>query len=286
MEDLKTYLESGILELYVLGQLDTQSQAEVEAMVLKYPILKEELLSIETAMEKFAQQHAIQPSKAVEDKIVSQLRGDIHESTSSIPKETESNSFELPFTDRRYESKVKTLRIALAACASLLLVSGIALYNTHGKLESARSQIASLNSEKELLAVSVSHIKQVNNDLQKVADIASNPSWKVVELVSTTKDPNAKMVVYWDTQKQSVIVDQSKIKLPANSSEQQYQLWALVDGKPVDLGVFDSKPDSSMLLINMKGIAVAQTFAVTLEKRGGNPTPTMSQLTVAGNVSI
>lgn len=278
MEELKTYIESGILELYVLGQLNALEQAEVEAMAAKHTEIKQEIEAIEIAIEQYAQQHAITPNQDIESKILAQI--------SSAPIQESTSSPIVPLNYAPYEAKIKTLRIALAACAALLVVSGIALYNTHSKLGNAKDQIAILSIEKEQFTTTVNYMKQSNADLQKIADMVANPAWKIVQLAGTQMDPNAKMVVYWDTSKQDVIVDQSKMQLPVNDTEHQYQLWALVNGKPVDLGVFDVKADSSKILINMKAIADAQTFAVTLEKRGGSPTPTMTQLIVAGNVAI
>lgn len=274
MEELKAYIESGILELYVMGQLSAQEQAEVEAMALKHPEIKQELEAIEIAMEQYAQREAIEPAPNLKNKILTQIEQQTKEPILS------------PVTDHAYESKIKTLRIALAACASLLVVSGVMLYQTHTRLNEAQDQITNLNLEKRQFTSTVSHLKQTNGDLQKITGMLSNPSWKVVQLAGTKIDPNAKLMVYWNIHKQNVMVDQSKMKLPLNDKDHQYQLWALVNGKPVDLGVFDVTADSTRMLIDMKTVAGAQTFAVTLEKRGGNATPTMSQLILAGNVSI
>lgn len=82
------------------------------------------------------------------------------------------------------------------------------------------------------------------------------------------------------------MVDNSKMGLPKNDQAHQYQLWALVNGKPVDLGVFDVKADTTHILLKMKEIGSAQAFAVTLEKRGGVASPTMDQMIVMGGVSI
>ena len=38
------------------------------------------------------------------------------------------------------------------------------------------------------------------------------------------------------------------------------------------------------ILVKMKSIPNAETFAITLEKRGGSPTPDLTQLYVIGNV--
>ena len=75
------------------------------------------------------------------------------------------------------------------------------------------------------------------------------------------------------------MIDMGDLNLPANDQAHQYQLWAIVAGKPVDLGVFDKTTDSSDMKI-MKSIASAQAFAVTLEPRGGSVNPTMNQMMV------
>ncbi|MFT6883546.1 MAG: anti-sigma-K factor RskA, partial [Marinoscillum sp.] len=67
--------------------------------------------------------------------------------------------------------------------------------------------------------------------------------------------------------------------LPELSGNQQYQLWALVDGKPIDAGVFDA--DGGQFQI-MKGVARADAFAVTIEQSGGADSPTLSTMQVYG----
>jgi anti-sigma-K factor RskA len=56
----------------------------------------------------------------------------------------------------------------------------------------------------------------------------------------------------------------------------------MVDGKPVDAGVFDIKDGAGM--VRMKNIPRAQAFAITLEKKGGSPTPSLDKLYVMGKV--
>jgi len=61
--------------------------------------------------------------------------------------------------------------------------------------------------------------------------------------------------------------------LPVPASDKQYQLWAILDGKPVDLGMLDFDLKQKKLLVHMKNTRGAQAFAITLEKKGGNSTP-------------
>jgi anti-sigma-K factor RskA len=70
--------------------------------------------------------------------------------------------------------------------------------------------------------------------------------------------------------------------MKALSLENQYQLWAIVDGKPIDAGVFDSNLSG---LVKMKDITSgASTFAVTIEPRGGSVSPSLHTMQVVGNI--
>lgn len=279
MEEGSTYIESGKLELYVLGQLNAVEQIEVEAMAAKFPEIKQEIEAIEMAMEQYALHHAIKPAADLETKILEKINNFQQDDVTK-------NAVVVPLKNASYESKIQTLRIALVACVALLIISMVALYSAHNRLDNAKDQIAGLLLEKEKFAGTVNYMKQINTDLQKFADITNDPDWKTVKLAGTKMDPNAKMIVYWHVSEKQVMINHQKLELPVNDQDHQYQLWALVNGSPVSLGVFDVKPDAAGILLNMKDIAVAQTFAVTLEKRGGSATPTMSQMIVAGNVSI
>jgi len=90
------------------------------------------------------------------------------------------------------------------------------------------------------------------------------------------------MLVAFSPAKKKVIIDLADLDMPKNDKDHQYQLWALVGGKPVDLGVFDKTSSDSVEMKEMKSLALAQAFAVTLEPRGGSVNPTMDQMMVIG----
>jgi anti-sigma-K factor RskA len=183
-------------------------------------------------------------------------------------------------------STIKTLRFALAACIAMLVVSAVALYNAHDQLGEANQQIAALSADKDKFASTVSFMKEENKDLQEIATIAGDPTWTMVKLAGTAISPQARMMVYWHRSGQHVMVDNTRMSLPRNDASHQYQLWAIVNGKPVDLGVFDAEEQPKKLLMAMKEVGAAQAFAVTLEKRGGSISPTMEKMVVQGGVSI
>lgn len=278
MEQARAYIESGILELYVLGQLTRQEEQDVHTMASKFPEISEEIKAIEKAMERYALQNSIVPRIGLDKELIAKLHA---------PEESHAAHEEhVPVFKQHAGTRVRNLLMALAACITLLLAVTIGLIASQSKLNEAKHQIATLSLQNTRYASTAAYMERNNADLKKIADLVNDPNWAIVKLAGTKSQPASKLTVYWNKEKRNVMVDQSRMVLPANDPEHQYQLWALVDGKPVDLGVFDVKADQGKLLLEMKAIPKAQAFAVTLEKKGGSVSPTMDQMFVLGNITI
>jgi anti-sigma-K factor RskA len=76
----------------------------------------------------------------------------------------------------------------------------------------------------------------------------------------------------------------ANVKLPQPPADKQYQLWAIADGKPVDIGMIENEQSFAAVFQKMKDIHNPQAFAITLEKKGGVPSPTMSEMYVLGKI--
>ena len=61
-------------------------------------------------------------------------------------------------------------------------------------------------------------------------------------------------------------------ELPALSGHDTYQLWAMVDGKAISVGLLGTHP--ATVAFSVDGANSAATFAVTVEPAGGSTTPT------------
>ena len=270
MEDIKAYIESGILELYVMGDLSHDERLEVEMMASKYPAVKSELADIERAMEDYAGQNAVGPRDLVRDRILAAI--DVADDV------TEARVVSMPASGSQ-----KFYKYAFAASVAILLVSWLALFNVYNKLEDSKREVLALQSSNEKYANQVNYIDKQLADSKQALDVLTNPDFKMVKLAGTKNSPTSSIMVAFNPKQQDVMIDMSSMKMPANDEEHQYQLWAMVDGKPVDLGVFDMAADSTGMK-RMKAVSNAQAFAVTLEKRGGNPTPTMELMMAMGTI--
>ncbi|KRT17433.1 hypothetical protein ASU31_04565 [Pedobacter ginsenosidimutans] len=285
MENLKAYIESGVLELYVLGDLSPEEALQVEEMASQHPEVRDELAAIEQAMEQYAMQNAVEPSADVETKLFEKLGlSEVEEHVNTQPEPIYTEEPRIIRLDGS-DAKVRTLRYALVACIALLVVSTAALFITYNKLNAAHDQIASLNLDKQKFAGVVSKLEFENQGLDNMAAMADSKEWATIRMAGQAFSPNSKMKVYWNKKDKSVLINYVAMDLPKTDAEHQYQLWALVNGKPVSLGVF-GKTDSTNneALVKMQAIQEAQAFAVTIEPMGGSVNPTMEKLTVMGGV--
>lgn len=158
----------------------------------------------------------------------------------------------------------------LVAASVIFVIAGAALYAL--LRSNYKQQTLALNTKIETLTRESELANKNTTQLKEIVAILSNANNKLFVLPGNNKAPGTSMNVYWNKANGSVYIN--NVQLPQTPSGKQYQLWALKGGKPIDLGVFDA--DNNMH--NMKNIDGAEAFAVTLENKGGSPTPHLDQL--------
>ncbi|RYE19318.1 MAG: anti-sigma factor [Sphingobacteriales bacterium] len=275
MKDIKAYIESGILELYVLGDVSAEEKLQVQEMVSKHPEVKAELDAIETSLENYAAANAVDPSEKVRDRVLNSMLINLGDDR-IFPGQTtreKDNVAALPARPSNF------YKYAFAACLALLLVSIAVLVGMYDSLQESKMRLVALQLDNQQFS------KRVNlMDLQ--LGVFRDSTFRFIKLKGTPKTPASVMTIAWSSVKRKVMIDMADLKLPENDKNHQYQLWAIVNGKPVDLGVFDAasaRADTADMK-EMKPVAAPQAFAVTLEKRGGSANPTMEEMVVISNI--
>jgi anti-sigma-K factor RskA len=260
--NIQEYISSGIVESYVLGLADAGERAEFEQLCRQYPELVKAREQFEETLEKHALANAVKPPGAVKQKVMAAIQDSAAQSTPKIP------TMETTTTPVR---SMNAWRWVAAAAIVLLAVNAWLAYNATKKNE----DLAATNKDLQARLDSSDHL------LQRIVDERNammNKGTIVVNLEGTKNAPQSKASIYWDSTGANVyLVVQNMPKLP---NDKQYQLWAIIDGVPKDLGVFDVKDEN--MIIKMTGVAKAQAFAITIEKQGGNPTPTLDSMQVMG----
>jgi len=245
------YISSGIVESYVLGLASDEERREFEKICSQYPEVMEARTAFELGLEKQALENAIAPPADLKNKIFDKIG---------------SAGKVVPMQSVRTR---KTSWLKYVAAASVILLAGslyynVTLYNKNKNLQS---------NYKNTLA----ELKDVQKDIQI---LQQNPNIKMASMNGTEVSPHSYATVYWDTTSHDVYLLANNLPVPA--ADKQYQFWAIFNGKPVDLGVFDIKKEK--LLIQAKNAQGAEAFAITLENKGGSPTPTMEKMYVLGKL--
>jgi anti-sigma-K factor RskA len=267
--DIKEYISSGILESYVLGNASEQERREVECLSSIYPELKKELDALSISLEKYAEANAVAPPSYLRDKIFAEIN-------SLETKETQTGGKIISIQSGQKSSRPLNYWLA-AASVALLAVSAVLFI----QLSNKNSELASANKEKQNMDEKISKMSAESQVMHEQMAMLSNPENKKVVMKGTETHPGMLATVLWNNKNNEVYLSVSN--LPQPPSDKQYQLWAIVAGKPVDMGVFDINADSS-LFKKMGATIGAQAFAVTLETKGGSPVPTLTEMYVMGQI--
>ena len=148
-------------------------------------------------------------------------------------------------------------------------------------LQKSEGKLADLISQNQKLASE----NIINSARYKEADkrlaLFNKPGNKTIKLSGLPIAPHASVLVQWNSVSGDLFI--SGNNLPALPSGKQYQLWAIIDGKPVDAGIVSLDAEINGIY-EMNKISKAQAFAVSLEKEGGSLVPTMEAIYVMGSI--
>lgn len=240
----------------------------LNCMQHSFPEIKAAVLEAQQSLEQMAVHLSVTPSAGLKEKIWARLEAETRAESGQplVTKEAE-------IKDEPVKAG-KSIAFKQWAAASVLLLLSIA-GNIYYNQDSSRK-------ERELIAIKAQQKEQGLKMAAAESRIAmlNQPDMKVVRLKGTEQHATAHAMVFWNEQTKQVYLDAAA--LPQAPAGKQYQLWAMVDGKPVDAGLYTSESDLGKALAT---IPQAEAFAITLENAGGSPVPTLSQLYVIGTVS-
>lgn len=279
--DIKIYIESGIIESYVLGLAEPEEILEIERLKEEYPEVQQGIDDFSIAIEEQAFRNAVTPPQAIKEQLLALLQfgqGSISgHDTPLVVAYNSSLNHDKPVVS--IAPSTTNWKFLAAASIILFIVSAIANLLLYNRYTSTKSEYAALINERNTLQANNQVFQTRLKDYQSASEMMADPTIAMVQLKDPSRKNNNMTTVFWDSKSKDVYLLTNK--LPAPNKNQQYQLWALVDGKPVDAGMLDPQCTS---LCKMKNIPKAQAFAITLEKAGGSPVPTMDQLYVMGNI--
>lgn len=276
--ELQEFISSGILESYVLGTASAEEISRVQEMEKLHPEIRTEIEQIESSLMLYSEADGGTPSAGLKNRIESELfeQPKMRNNQPTLVKINGSNR------------SIAFMRYAVAASVGLLFGVSAFTYSLYQKLNKTQTMLALTTMENDIFADQVNKKqKELDEQIAALTDkkielaMIMKPGTKMVHLKGMGLSPESKGMVIWNTQDKQVYINSASLPMPPEGK--QYQLWALVNGKPVDAGVFNVR-EGSFVMQQMKDMPEAQAFAVTLENAGGSEKPTMEAMYLMGSV--
>ncbi|MBA3828479.1 MAG: anti-sigma factor [Taibaiella sp.] len=269
------YIESGILEAYMLGALSQQETAEVEANIALYPELSAEVSAIETGIQHFAELNAEEPPVFMQEQIWNAIQGQQHETAKPAATKV------IPLVPVGSTGMAGWQRAAVLVALVGSTLANIVLLSQRNHVQeqeiALQKKVNVIQAQQQVLAAQVSQYRSEN-------DMLADANMQPVLMRSMQKGHPMAATVYWSKDKGDAYLAIQKLPLPPKGM--QYQMWVMQKGKPVDMGVLSNAIVANDMVQKLPmQVKEGEAFAISLEKEGGNPTPTMANIYVLGKVS-
>lgn len=240
----------------MLGELSEVERVELEQNLLNSSELRRELERVEKTQEELLMKLAMAPSPSVKERV---MRG-VQPEGKVVAINTTS-----------------VWQYATAASIVVALLASYLAYHYHDKWQETSFTLTNLIAQNKQIAEDYNVVNEKLDKIQDDFSIIENTAFTKIVMKGTANAPDALASVYWNPTTKEVYLSIQNLKELTQTN--QFQLWAIVDGKPVDAGVFDSQGTG---LMRMKSISGAVAFAVTIEPRGGKESPSLETMQAMG----
>ncbi len=247
----------------------------MQADLDRYPELAKEAALIEEALFLYATAQAEQPPTGLEQQIWDKIQAAGNSETAQ-PIEVKRPALVLPLSPGQRHTRFSYAAVWAALVGSMVLNTLFWYQNSIQK-----QQTVALNTRLDSMQANQQALANVVANYNKGKNMMADTSMETIVLHSVYKGHPMAATVYWSKGKAEAYVMMDA--LPEPPKGMQYQLWAMQGGKPVDMGVLPLEMASTPMIQKVgKAVASGEAFAISLEKQGGSPSPTMENIYVMG----
>jgi len=250
-DKILTFLNSGLLEKYLLGKTNSEETVLVETYISKYPEIQEAYDNLQFNLEIVAKSNAEEPPKNLLGSILQELE----ESSPVITLDTTKNK-------KLWYRLSVGFSIAASIVALVFAGTSYLFYNQNKKLTQENQivvdEIFDLRSDIE------NNNKKLDDIMQQFKEL-NNPDTHKYILQGNYRAKNLKTVAYINPKEKTSMID--VVSLPQLPDEQCYQIWAELQGKMVSLGIL-TETDRQLRTIPYTENALG--INITIEPKGGN----------------
>ncbi len=260
--DIQSFIQSGLLESYVLEQVTAEERSLVERMLTQHPEAQVELAAIEQALESYAQAMATVPPAWMKGRILDQIAQLAPPTAVPLPSPTALPSPILP----------RTLQLAVL----LLLLASAFLWNRNNQLRTENADQLSENA-----AQLADCTRRSENNVRLLA-MFKDTATRIIRVRDLKGSPGS-MMVYSNTELKQVVLNIKDIPTPSREGL-YFQCWAIVDGKPQNMGMVQTDVVDGWK--TLKYYEHATQYAISEEdKPNGNLSPTTVVMGSADKIS-
>ncbi|RKE98272.1 anti-sigma factor [Ichthyenterobacterium magnum] len=241
---LHSFLQSGILDKYILGTTSASENLEVEHYISTYPEVEKEYNRLQDNLETIAKANAVEAPKFILDAINDELN-------------------ETPVINLQSQNR-KTPWYSIAASIAALIFAGTAF------LMYQQNQL--LLNENQVVVDEIfdlrQDIEQNNGKLDAVMRQfmkLNNPETEKYVLRGNERAKDLKTVAYINAVDKTSMID--VLSLPQLPENQTYQIWAEMQDRMVNLGILDASERQFQSIPYMEN---ALALSITIEPKGSN----------------
>ncbi|MEM7484740.1 MAG: anti-sigma factor [Bacteroidota bacterium] len=244
-EKVRLFLDSDILEKYLLGDASKEESLKAERYITMYPKVRDTYMKLQENLEAFAKLYARKTPEGLKQII-------LH----SAKKERVATR--------------KLFRYAIAASVAILIFAGSAVFfwNQNQNLQQENTLVS--NKMKNLEETMKNQLEDVRNQFI----VLNNPDTKRYAVKGKKEAKELKAVAYINPVKKLSYINVSN--LPELPEDKCFQMWAEVNGELVNLGVIKQLEDKDNLLA--LPYAEKAIGYITIEPEGGNTSPTVQNI--------
>jgi anti-sigma-K factor RskA len=241
-----------------MDQLSTAEKAEVEGYIRTFPELKIDIAEIERSLELFAASAAVQAPAGLKIRILDQIK---NEGATEKSKPVSSSGL------------FGMWRLAAALFGLGFLLFGYLFWQKSDSAEQLQQELTALRDSCEQSS------QQLTDQLRLLQQL-TYPDNTILPFTATPGFASTDLYLHHNAETKRNFIQVRN--LPAIAANQSYQLWSLkANQAPTPLDVFDLP---STGLIEVRYVDGTETYAITIEPKGGKDSPTLENL--IGTVSV
>ncbi|SFZ93832.1 Anti-sigma-K factor rskA [Flaviramulus basaltis] len=245
-EKINTFLNSGLLEKYLLGETTSAETEMVESYISKSPEVQNTYNTLQYNLEVVAKSNAVEAPKDILNNILDELD-------------------EKPVIKLNRPKKYrKWYKLSVAASVAALIFAGSSFYFYAQKQKLSKENQVVVDEIFDLRGDIAKNNKMLDNVMRQLLKL-NNPETEKYIITGNERAKDLKTVAYINPKEKTSMID--VVSLPQLPEEQCYQIWAELQGKMVSLGILN---EADRKLKNIPYLEDALALSITIEPKGGN----------------